>query len=38
LQYSATLRPSSYLSKVDSCVWQEHLAHFGGLIWPTLSH
>jgi len=21
-----------------SCVWQEHLVHFGGLIWPTLSH
>jgi len=20
------------------CVWQEHLVHFGGLIWPTLSH
>ena len=20
------------------CVWQEHLAHFGGLIWPTLSY
>jgi integrase len=20
------------------CVWQVHLAHFGGLIWPTLSH
>jgi hypothetical protein len=20
-----------------TCVWQEHLAHFGGLIWPTLS-
>ncbi len=20
-----------------SCVWQVHLAHFGGLIWPTLS-
>jgi len=19
------------------CVWQVHLAHFGGLIWPTLS-
>jgi hypothetical protein len=18
--------------------WQVHLAHFGGLIWPTLSH
>jgi hypothetical protein len=21
----------------QECVWQEHLAHFGGLIWPTLS-
>jgi len=20
------------------CVWQVHLAHFGSLIWPTLSH
>jgi hypothetical protein len=20
-----------------ACVWQEYLAHFGGLIWPTLS-
>jgi hypothetical protein len=19
------------------CVWQVHLAHFGGLIWPTRS-
>jgi hypothetical protein len=18
-----------------TCVWQEYLAHFGGLIWPT---
>jgi predicted permease len=22
----------------DRCVWQERLAHFGGLIWPTLSY
>jgi hypothetical protein len=21
----------------EECVWQVHLAHFGGLIWPTLS-
>jgi len=21
----------------DGCVWQEYLAHFGGLIWPALS-
>jgi len=20
------------------CVWQVHLAHFGGLIWPTRSY
>ena len=35
---------SSWFSCIDvrvvthSCVWQVHLAHFGGLIWPTLSY
>jgi hypothetical protein len=24
--------------KLKDCFWQLHLAHFGGLIWPTLSH
>jgi len=28
---------NAYGAKVDSCVWQVELAHFGSLIWPTLS-
>ena len=29
--------PDAHLVAVaDACVWQLLLAHFGGLIWPTL--
>ena len=27
----------SVTSEADWCFWQLHLAHFGNLIWPTLS-
>ena len=27
--------PASQLEVEARCVWQEYLAHFGGLIWPT---
>ena len=30
-------RMGTFTNLLPFCVWQEHLAHFGGLIWPTLS-
>jgi len=29
---------TTFANAEAACVWQEHLVHFGGLIWPTLSH